>query len=195
MNVAVNIKKGHAKEALAASAFELFNKQGYKVTTISEIAEHAGYHVQTFYRHFASKEDLLAEIWRQSYLKFKAKFDARGKTRAIEAWRNYIKDQAESVIEESQPWGLEDTSSIPVLTSECQIYQDQYRKLLAEGIAQDMNVNAQNDIRPMLIACTLFDGNSMAARQWIGKPINKKGYISSLVKVVDETEKMLKNQN
>ena len=38
------------------------------------------------------------------------------------------------------------------------------------------------------LACTLFDGNAMAARQWIGKKMNKKAYIASLLKIVDETK-------
>ena len=68
------------------------------------------------------------------------------------------------------------------------MYQDQYRLLLADGIAQELNVNAKNNIHPMLIACMLFDGNAMAARQWIGKKIKKKAYIDSLLKIVDETK-------
>ena len=100
----------------------------------------------------------------------------------------YIKDTAKRVIADSNVWGLDDQSSIPVLTAECQMYQDQYRLLLAEGIAQELNVNVQNNLRPMLIACALFDGNAMAARQWLGRKMNKKAYIASLLKVVDETK-------
>lgn len=188
MNIAVTIDKVSAKEEMARCALELFREKGYKQTTISEVARSAGFHVQTFYRHFSSKEDLIAEIWRQSYEEFRSRFEGRGNQSAVEAWRAYIKDTAKRVVTNSHAWGLDDQSSIPVLTAECQMYQDQYRLLLAEGIAQELNVNAQNNLRPMLIACALFDGNAMAARQWVGRKMNKKAYIASLLKVVDETK-------
>ena len=173
---------------MARCALELFREKGYKATTIAEIAKSAGFHVQTFYRHFSSKEDLIAEIWRQSYEEFKSRFEARGNQSAIAAWREYIRDTAKRIVADANVWGLDEKSSLPVLTAECQMYQDQYRLLLADGIAQELNVNAKNNIRPMLIACMLFDGNAMAARQWIGKKMNKKAYIDSLLKIVDESK-------
>lgn len=188
MNIAVEINKPSAREEMARCALELFGINGYKQTTIAEIARLAGYHVQTFYRHFSSKEELVAEIWRQSYEQFKTHFESRGKLTAIDSWRNYVKENAKLVTADSHAWGLDDQSSIPVLTAECQAYQDQYRTLLAEGIAQDLNVNSKNNIQPMLLACTLFDGNSVTARQWVGKKFNKKAYIESLLRVVDETK-------
>ena len=188
MNIAVKIEKVSAKEEMARCALELFREKGYKQTTISEIATSAGFHVQSFYRHFSSKEDLVAEIWRQSYEEFKSRFEGRGNQSAIAAWREYIRDTAKRVIADSNVWGMDEKSSLPVLTAECQMYQDQYRLLLADGIAQELNVNAKNNIHRMLIACMLFDGNAMAARQWIGKKINKKAYTDSLLKIVDETQ-------
>ncbi len=188
MNIAVEINKPSAREEMARCALELFGINGYKQTTIAEIARLAGYHVQTFYRHFSSKEELVAEIWRQSYEQFKTHFESRGNLSAIDSWRNYVKENAKLVTADSHAWGLDDQFSIPVLTAECQSYQDQYRTLLAEGIAQDLNVNSKNNIQPMLLACTLFDGNSVTARQWVGKKFNKKAYMESLLRVVDETK-------
>jgi len=188
LSVAVTIDRISPKEEMARCALELFREKGYKATTIAEIAKSAGFHVQTFYRHFSSKEDLVAEIWRQSYEEFKSRFEARGNQSAIAAWREYIRDTAKRIVADANVWGLDEKSSLPVLTAECQMYQDQYRLLLADGIAQELNVNAKNNIRPMLIACMLFDGNAMAARQWIGKKMNKKAYIDSLLKIVDESK-------
>ena len=188
MNIAVTIDRVSAKEEMARCALELFREKGYKQTTISEIAKSAGFHVQTFYRYFSSKEELVAEIWRQSYEEFRSRFERRGSQSAIEAWRGYIRDTAKQVAADSNVWGLDEKSSVPVLTAECQMYQDRYRLLLAEGIAQELNVNPKNNIQPMLLACTLFDGHAMVARQWVGKKMNKKAYIASLLKVVDETK-------
>ncbi|MBR17201.1 MAG: hypothetical protein CMQ25_13320, partial [Gammaproteobacteria bacterium] len=77
MNIAVEINKPSAREEMARCALELFGINGYKQSTIAEIARSAGYHVQTFYHHFSSKEELVAEIWRQSYEQFKTHFESR----------------------------------------------------------------------------------------------------------------------
>ena len=120
MNIAATTDRVSSKEEMARCALDLFREKGYKQTTISEIAKSAGFHVQTFYRHFSSKEDLIAEIWRQSYEEFRSRFEQRRNQSTIEAWRAYIKDTAKRVVANSHAWGLDDQSSIPVLTAECQ---------------------------------------------------------------------------
>ena len=47
------------RDALLQSALALFAQQGYEATTIEAIAQHAGIAVGGFYRHFASKRQIL----------------------------------------------------------------------------------------------------------------------------------------
>jgi len=49
---------------LVRAALELFTTQGYHASTTPEIAHKAGVAEGTIYRHFASKEQLLNEIYR-----------------------------------------------------------------------------------------------------------------------------------
>jgi AcrR family transcriptional regulator len=46
-------------EALWYAALERFGSKGYKETTVEEIAEHAGVSRRTFFRYFASKEEIV----------------------------------------------------------------------------------------------------------------------------------------
>lgn len=191
LNTAVKIDNIPTKSALVQTAVELFRVHGYKQTTIAEIAKSAGFHVQTFYRHFSAKEDVIAEIWRINYEIFQEYFNARGSSTTIAIWRKFVEDTAEAATKDGY-LQYDSQASLPVLTAECQMYQDQYRHLLTDGIAQDMNVNSKNDLRPGLIACMLFDGNSMAARKWIGKKTIKKEYVESLLAVIDQTQAFFK---
>ena len=52
------------RERLVRAALELFTAQGYYVTTTPLIAKKAGVAEGTIYRHFASKQQLLNELYR-----------------------------------------------------------------------------------------------------------------------------------
>jgi AcrR family transcriptional regulator len=52
-------KKEQTRAALAKSAVRLFLKQGFDATTIDEICERANYSRRTFFRHFATKENIV----------------------------------------------------------------------------------------------------------------------------------------
>ena len=52
------------RDRLVRAALELFTTQGYHASTTPEIAHKAGVAEGTIYRHFASKEQLLNEIYR-----------------------------------------------------------------------------------------------------------------------------------
>lgn len=51
-----------SKERILAAAMELFMRQGYYATTISDIAKHAGISNGLLYNYFKGKEELLSEM-------------------------------------------------------------------------------------------------------------------------------------
>lgn len=54
-------KQQMARDAIYDAAIELFAAKGFEETTADEIAEAAGVSRRTFFRYFASKDDLLAQ--------------------------------------------------------------------------------------------------------------------------------------
>lgn len=56
---------GDKREAVLGAALELFVERGFHGTTVPEIAERAGVGAGTIYRHFASKEAVVNELFRQ----------------------------------------------------------------------------------------------------------------------------------
>ncbi|MFS1512956.1 TetR/AcrR family transcriptional regulator [Chengkuizengella sp. SCS-71B] len=56
------MEKLSTKEKIINASLELFSENGYKATTIKEIAEKAGTKELTVYRHFGKKENILERI-------------------------------------------------------------------------------------------------------------------------------------
>jgi TetR/AcrR family transcriptional regulator, repressor of fatR-cypB operon len=54
----------HTHQRLARAALELFTTQGYHTTTTPQIAKRAGVAEGTIYRHFASKQALLNDLYK-----------------------------------------------------------------------------------------------------------------------------------
>lgn len=59
----VQVKKPELREAILASAFELFGRRGYAATTLPQIAKGAGVSPGTVYIYFGSKLDVLYALY------------------------------------------------------------------------------------------------------------------------------------
>ena len=55
------LKQQVVREAIWNAAIDLFTKQGFDETTVDDIAEAAGVSRRSFFRYFASKDDLMAQ--------------------------------------------------------------------------------------------------------------------------------------
>jgi AcrR family transcriptional regulator len=53
------LKKQRTREAIASTAFHLFEQRGFDRVTVAEVAEAAGVSVKTVFNYFPTKEDLL----------------------------------------------------------------------------------------------------------------------------------------
>ncbi|MCO6007617.1 TetR family transcriptional regulator [Actinoallomurus purpureus] len=70
-------KKQRTREALVDSAFQLFAEKGFEATTVEEIADAVDVSSRTFFRYFASKEDVLRTFQDEQFGAVKAAFSAR----------------------------------------------------------------------------------------------------------------------
>ena len=58
----LQIRKQHiVRQAIYDAAIELFTRKGFDQTTVEEVAQAAGVSRRSFFRYFASKDDLLAQ--------------------------------------------------------------------------------------------------------------------------------------
>ncbi|MCO5989173.1 TetR family transcriptional regulator [Actinoallomurus spadix] len=70
-------KKQRTREALVDSAFRLFAQKGFEATTVEEIADAVDVSSRTFFRYFASKEDVLLTFQDEQFTAMKEAFAAR----------------------------------------------------------------------------------------------------------------------
>lgn len=67
---------GNLKQALVDAAIALIEEKGPLAFTLAEAARQAGVSAAAPYRHFAGREDLLAEVARQGFVEFSERLEA-----------------------------------------------------------------------------------------------------------------------
>tara|TARA_B100000497_G_C7686093_1_gene415869 strand:+ start:262 stop:864 length:603 start_codon:yes stop_codon:yes gene_type:complete len=176
------------RRKIRQAAFTVFQRSGFERSTLAEISDTAGVHLQTLIRHFPTKGDLMADIHILT-AKYFNKFLRERKMDALSTWRNWLEVSANET-----PDMLafpSDSYRFPAVTPEGEAAICEIKEVLARAIAEDLGVNVDSDLRPILIASALIGGNAHVALGWAGKPMNKKKFIASLLEVVDVTRESL----
>ena len=163
-------RKAETRCKLIRAARELFLKKGYDETTLEEIADAAGLHVQTLYRHFATKQDLAVagdikwlDIFRED---IKA---ASGKQNTFEFWRDWMDAMTDHLTRDGGDRyrrHLRIRHASPTLLGTSRQIQSEYEDLLANSLAHDFQVENKGVCLPRLVAGMLMAGNGYVLRQF-----------------------------
>ena len=127
-------------ELLLDAAAARFARQGYRETTIREIAADVGMLPGSMYYHFPSKEHLLFEVYRQGVDRLCARVDAAVGPDCTDGWdrlEHMLAAHLETVLDRSDYARvlirvLPDT--LPDIASELQVLRDAYELRLAAAI-------------------------------------------------------------
>jgi AcrR family transcriptional regulator len=156
-------KKQRTREALVDSAFRLFAEKGFEATTVEEIADAVDVSSRTFFRYFASKEDVLLTFQDEQFCAVREAFAARP---ADEPVITAIRHAAVSVIRgfEEGAFGFDPErfgcirqlmeSSPAVFGSSLEHGQKKHAEM-TRLIAERMGVDPAADLRPHVVATVI----------------------------------------
>jgi AcrR family transcriptional regulator len=132
------------RERLVRSALDLIARGGYRAASVAAVAEHAGVATGSVYRHFSSKADLFAEVFRRASGRelevvraVAARPDARPTERLVAALETFARRALRA---RRLAYALIAEPADPVVDEERlrfrRAYRDVFARLLREAIAR-----------------------------------------------------------
>ena len=194
------LKKNLNRGKLIVAATLLFSRNGHQSTTLDEVASEAGVHVQTLYKHFKTKEELVTASAEIVIADCRARFEDKFTSQStFVIWREWIENSVTYLtglgLRESKKKQLCSTSSL-MNDSYLLIVYAGYENLLAEYLARDFMMDQKTHRLPRLVACMLWSGNEAAMKRCAGLDTAKnilgdnQSVIDESVGVIDDIEKL-----
>ena len=183
-------RKAATRARLIDSAARLFAENGYEETTLEQVADHAGLHVQTLYRHFANKHELATAGDKDQLASFRIAIRDPGRDdTTFEFWRGFVRKSAERV---SRDGGrayrefLLQRYSPPMVSTDLRRIGHEYEDLLSESLEKDFPVSQATLDTPRLAAIMLWGANAHVLR----RHTQEEDYdlVASVVGAVDAVE-------
>ncbi len=162
-------RKAATRLKFMQSAQTLFATQGYDETTLEQVAAHAGLHVQTLYRHFASKQELATAGERAQLERFRLAIrDPQRSDDTFTLWREWVRVAATRVTRDGgQQYRdyLIQRQQNPQVSAQLMDIATEYEDLLAESLADDFDMSADGLGAPRLVATMLWGANAFVVRE------------------------------
>ena len=184
-------RKEQTNKKIARAAQDMFYRKGYDNTTLEEIAEAAGVHVQTLYRHFASKQELASAGDNRWFQMFHDRINDPSRTaNTFDFWRNWL---TRTYIYLTSDGGEKYRKYIsvrhanPLILGQLSEIRARYEDLLCISLAKDFDMSPAGVSKPRLVAGMLIAGSSYTLRRF---EVDHTDLVSEATAVIDEVEGM-----
>jgi AcrR family transcriptional regulator len=164
------MKKERTRSDIVRVATRMFASRGFDEVTVDEIAAEAEVSHRTFYRYFATKEELVLGPLQHGLDDFVTKFVQRPRSESVIASvRGVIMDLAANYEHDLD----NDRQRAALVRSTPSLQQRQYERhtafenAIVPLIAQRLDVDPARDIRPALIAGCAVAAIRAATSQWL----------------------------
>jgi AcrR family transcriptional regulator len=182
-------KKQRTRQALAATALEMFTERGFDATTLDELVEAVEVSKRTFFRNFTSKEDVAVTVvkyfWR-SYVSLVEDRELHGSVLTVlrDALLDNIRDMDESWFGRFRPT-CRLTDSVPALRAHVLEFCAEVKAEIACGLAQRLGV--ASDLRLRLLVETVVSVWHCATEDWMAQPgADPRALLDLVVRTFDE---------
>ncbi|WP_084398914.1 TetR/AcrR family transcriptional regulator [Henriciella aquimarina] len=184
-------RKAETRKKIVRAAQEILYRKGYEVTTLEEIADAAGVHVQTLYRHFPNKQTLASYGDRRWFEKFRERItDPQRTETTFVFWRGWLERTFRFLTSDGgEPYRqyLTVRHANPPILGELSSIRARYEDLLCFSLAEDFGMAPGGLSKPRLVAGMLLAGTTYVLRRYEVEDID---LVSEAVAVVDEVEAM-----
>lgn len=181
-------KKQRTRTALIDAALELFLSQGYEATTIDEIVAAVEVSQRTFFRYFATKEDVVTAFLadHDDLLKDALAERPPGErpfTALLESLRVVLRSIAEGDPADSTRFRRvrQVTEATPSLMAAQMARYSASADALAAEIARVEDVDLQHDLRPRIVVAFFMSATKVAFEDCARKDIWDPGTVASRV--------------
>jgi AcrR family transcriptional regulator len=168
-------KKRQTRDALVHAALALFHSKGYEQTAVREITDAVDVSERTFFRYFASKEDLVLSFIRDSIDAFVAELAARPDAEApFTKLTSSFRASFRSSVLDAPPGGQESPyllvikliDKTPALLAGLLRYMHDRDDEIVRVLAAREGVDPQTDRRPRLAVLAYGALTVAATREW-----------------------------
>ncbi|MEM5517989.1 TetR/AcrR family transcriptional regulator [Henriciella sp. AS95] len=184
-------RKAETRRKLVQAAQSVFFAKGYDEATLDEIADAAGVHVQTLYRHFATKQELASAGDNHYYHLFAEWLEERDPdSTAFDVWRGWLKWSYGGLVASgsfSYREFIRTRHANPSILGELSRIRVQYEDRLCELLAEDFGMSGEQGGMPRLVAGMLLSGSSYVQRRYDEGEID---LVAEAVETVDLAEKL-----
>jgi AcrR family transcriptional regulator len=180
-------KKRQTRDALIHAGLELFDAKGYEHTAVREITDAVDVSERTFFRYFASKEDLalsFAKDGTDAMLKVLAERPADEEP--MTALRNAFSESLKSLAEadDHDPYLLVTRliDSTPSLLAAHLRYMHDRDDEIIRVLAAREGIDPETDLRPRIVAAVFGGLTFLAKREW---RTHGRGSVDSMLAAFD----------
>ncbi|MCC2276906.1 MULTISPECIES: TetR family transcriptional regulator [Streptomyces] len=164
-------KRRLVSNELSEAALQLLALKGFDAVTIDEIAATAGVSKRTFFRYFASKEDVVVQFLADMGAGMRAALASRplGEQPSV-ALRHTVRDPMAACADHSER-ALRVVQLIlrtAALRARFLEHQDRWRDDLAAELAQRLGLDPDTDLYPQLAAGMALTAFDAVLRRWSG---------------------------
>jgi AcrR family transcriptional regulator len=167
------LRERHRKRTasdLEEAALVLFSEKGFDAVTIDDIAAAADVSRRTFFRYYASKEDVILSDHPKRLGELQAALDRRpAEEPALTALRHAILSLAGSFEEQREHMlrRFRLVTETPALEARSLCLQRNWEAAVTAMLAERMGVDPAKDLRPGVVAATTMAAMRIATANWL----------------------------